>query len=102
MPLYPGKKNIGRNIKELQTNGTRPRSHSQILAIALNEANQQRKPGNKIKKAIMSSMPARAMNNGFGSKSNIAGAGPRPNPTNPMRGRTGGRRFPHSRLGAID
>lgn len=38
MPLKPGKKNIGANIKELEEHGTRPRSHKQILAIALSEA----------------------------------------------------------------
>lgn len=38
MPLYPGKANIGRNITELEQHGSRPRSHKQILAIALSEA----------------------------------------------------------------
>ena len=38
MPLLHGKKNIGRNIRELEQHGTRPRSHNQILAIALHEA----------------------------------------------------------------
>lgn len=37
-PLLPGKKNIGRNIHELETHGSRPRSHKQIVAIALDEA----------------------------------------------------------------
>lgn len=45
MPLLPGKKNIGTNIKELEQHGTRPRSHKQIVAIALSEA---RKSGAKI------------------------------------------------------
>lgn len=45
MPLLGGKKNIGRNIKELTLHGTRPRSHQQIVAIALSEA---RKSGAKI------------------------------------------------------
>jgi hypothetical protein len=45
MPLYPGKENIGRNIKELTEHGTRPRSHRQIVAIALATA---RKSGAKI------------------------------------------------------
>ena len=45
MPLYPGKKNIGRNITELEQHGTRPRSHQQIVAIALSEA---RKTGARI------------------------------------------------------
>ncbi len=35
MPLKPGKENIGANIKELEQHGTRPRSHKQIVAIAL-------------------------------------------------------------------
>jgi hypothetical protein len=38
MPLLPGKKNIGRNIKELEQHGSRPRSHEQIVAIALHTA----------------------------------------------------------------
>jgi hypothetical protein len=38
VPLLPGKDNIGRNIKELEQHGTRPRSHAQILAIALHTA----------------------------------------------------------------
>lgn len=38
MPLLPGKSNIGKNIKELEEHGTRPRSHKQILAIALSVA----------------------------------------------------------------
>jgi hypothetical protein len=38
MPLLPGKQNIGRNITELEQHGTRPRSHQQILAIALSTA----------------------------------------------------------------
>jgi hypothetical protein len=48
MPLKPGKKNIGANIKELEEHGSRPRSHKQIVAIALNEA---RKTGAKIPQA---------------------------------------------------
>lgn len=44
MPLKPGKKNIGVNIKELESAG-RPRN--QAIAIALNEA---RKSGVKIPK----------------------------------------------------
>ncbi len=47
MPLLPGKKNIGTNIKELTEHGSRPRSHKQIVAIALSEA---RKTGAKIPK----------------------------------------------------
>lgn len=34
MPLLPGKKNIGRNIRELTHHGKRKRSHEQIVAIA--------------------------------------------------------------------
>lgn len=45
MPLKPGKANIGSNIRELEAHGTRPRSHKQIVAIALSEA---RKTGAKI------------------------------------------------------
>lgn len=41
MPLLPGPANIGKNIKELEANGTMPRSKKQILAIALSVA---RKP----------------------------------------------------------
>lgn len=40
MPLLPGKENIGRNISELTHHGSRPRSHAQIVAIALHEADQ--------------------------------------------------------------
>lgn len=49
MPLKPGKSNIGNNIKELEENGSRPRSHKQILAIALNKAGESKKPGSKLK-----------------------------------------------------
>jgi hypothetical protein len=48
MPLLPGKKNIGRNIKELEEHGTQERSHAQILAIALHEA-RKRKQKEKAK-----------------------------------------------------
>lgn len=37
MPLLPGKKNIGHNIKELEHAPTQ-RPHKQIVAIALNKA----------------------------------------------------------------
>ena len=43
MPLLGGKKNIGRNIKELETHGTRKRSHKQIIAIALSVAKKKKK-----------------------------------------------------------
>jgi hypothetical protein len=52
MPLRSGKQNIGYNIKELETNGSRPRSHKQIVAIALHQAYDKKKPGNKLKKPI--------------------------------------------------
>lgn len=40
MPLDTSgsKESIGKNITELETNGTRPRSHAQIVAIALSTA----------------------------------------------------------------
>ena len=34
MPLLKGKKNVGRNIKELETSG---RSHEQAVAIAMDK-----------------------------------------------------------------
>ena len=43
MPLLKGKKNIGRNIKELEEHGKRKRSKKQIIAIALNVANKSKK-----------------------------------------------------------
>lgn len=43
MPLKPGKKNIGANITELEQHGSRPRSHEQILAIALRVAGVPKK-----------------------------------------------------------
>lgn len=49
MPLLKGKSNIGRNIKELETNGSRPRSHKQIVAIALNEAGRNTSPAGRLK-----------------------------------------------------
>ena len=44
MPLKPGKKNIGRNIKEMEASG---HSKAQSVAASLNEA---RKSGVKISK----------------------------------------------------
>lgn len=44
MPLKPGKKNIGSNIKELESTGRKP---NQAIAIALDVA---RKSGAKIPK----------------------------------------------------
>ncbi len=46
MPLKPGKKNIGKNIEELEHSKTK-RPHKQIVAIALSEA---RESGAKIPK----------------------------------------------------
>ena len=43
MPLLKGKKNIGKNIKELEEHGKRKRSKKQIVAIALNVANKSKK-----------------------------------------------------------
>ncbi len=40
MPLLPGKANVGANIKELTEHGSRPRSHAQIVAIALSNADK--------------------------------------------------------------
>jgi hypothetical protein len=48
MPLLKGKKNIGRNITELEDNGSRPRSHKQIVAIALHVAKGD--PAARLKK----------------------------------------------------
>lgn len=44
MPLLPGKKNVGRNIKELESSG---RPQKQAVAIALDTA---RRSGAKIPK----------------------------------------------------
>lgn len=38
MPLKSGASNVGWNIKELTNNGSKPRSHKQIVAIALHAA----------------------------------------------------------------
>lgn len=50
MPLEPGRSQaiISRNIHELTHFGSRPRSHQQIVAIAL--ANARRTSGKKKKK----------------------------------------------------
>ncbi len=50
MPLLKGKKNIGRNITELEEHGSRPRSHKQILAIALHEGLDKKAMGGGIAK----------------------------------------------------
>lgn len=47
MPLYKGKRNIGKNINELEDTG---RPKKQALAIALNVAGEANKPGNRMKK----------------------------------------------------
>ena len=44
MPLLKGKKNIGRNIKELESTGRKP---SQAIAIALNVAGESKKKKKK-------------------------------------------------------
>lgn len=49
MPLRKGKTHIGDNIKELESTG-RPKKQS--VAIALKEAGEYKKPGNKIKRAV--------------------------------------------------
>ncbi len=45
MPLLKGKQNIAANIRELTEHGSRPRSHKQIVAIALHAAGAPRKVG---------------------------------------------------------
>ena len=47
MPLLGGKKNIGRNIRELEKRGPRKRSHAQIVAIALSVAKVKKKKKSK-------------------------------------------------------
>ena len=59
MPLFKGKANIGRNIKELTNNGSRPRSHKQIVAIALHAAGEANKPGNRLKKMTVAKKKAK-------------------------------------------
>lgn len=44
MPLLKGEKNIGKNIKELQTTG---RKREQAIAIALSVAGKSKKKGKK-------------------------------------------------------
>lgn len=43
MPLLKGRKNIGKNIEELEEHGTRKRSKKQIVAIALHVAKVKKK-----------------------------------------------------------
>lgn len=45
MPLKAGKQNVGWNIKELTEHGSRPRSHEQIVAIALHASGVTPKGG---------------------------------------------------------
>jgi hypothetical protein len=47
MPLLPGKANVGPNITELEEHGSIPRSHAQILAIALHTALDKHKAKKK-------------------------------------------------------
>lgn len=67
MPLLPGKANIGRNIKELTKNGSRPRSHDQIVAIAMAESRRhpQKRAAGGIIRHSDSGMPAAFVQGGF-------------------------------------
>ena len=49
MPLQPGssRKVISANIHELTHHGSRPRSHDQIVAIALHTADKYRKKSDR-------------------------------------------------------
>lgn len=47
MPLYKGKKNIGRNVSELVKSG---HEYSQAVAIALQKADEKPKKRTKAKK----------------------------------------------------
>lgn len=44
MPLRPGKKNVGYNIKELESSG---RPKNQAIAIALKKAGENKQPAKK-------------------------------------------------------
>jgi hypothetical protein len=59
MPLDKSgsKASIGKNIAELETNGSRPRSKKQIVAIALSTA---RKAGAKIPKKKAPAAPTKS------------------------------------------
>lgn len=46
MPLKRGPSAVGANIRELTEHGTRPRSHKQIVAIALSAALGKKKTHN--------------------------------------------------------
>lgn len=47
MPLLYGAKNVGKNIEELYTHGTKPRSRDQIIAIAEAAAHRRPKQGKR-------------------------------------------------------
>ena len=49
MPLYKGKKNIGRNIKTEMAHG---KKHKQAIAIAMSVAGMSKKKGSRRKKKI--------------------------------------------------
>jgi hypothetical protein len=51
MPLFKGKSNIGKNVSELEGSG---RGRKQSVAIALKEAGEYKKPGNKLKRLTAS------------------------------------------------
>lgn len=54
MPLEPGsdRKTISRNIHELTHHGSRPRSHRQVIAIALHEADKYKKASDRKNKKL--------------------------------------------------
>jgi hypothetical protein len=54
MPLVPGNSRsaISKNIKELTEHGSRPRSHQQILAIALSHAAKYKKASDRKNKRM--------------------------------------------------
>jgi hypothetical protein len=56
MPLQPGKNNIGANIRELTNHGSRPRSHKQIVAIALHAAEDKPKKNKPMHRQIAEQM----------------------------------------------
>lgn len=49
VPLLSGKQNIGANISELTHHGSRPRSHKQIVAIAMHVAEKKKGVGGSTK-----------------------------------------------------
>lgn len=60
MPLKPSSSNtvIGDNIRELTNHGSRPRSHKQIVAIAMAEADRSGKKKRKRAKTVIDSAPS--------------------------------------------